>query len=223
MEKDNKEIKIYCYNCSQDTNQDLLFKEGELITPEIIPFDSNGKRNESIFTIEAQIWKITKCKGCGKINLNVYKRINPNENDILIHRFPLKIKRILPEWITYLKIGYVELFSEIYDSINNERIRFAMMGTRTLLDMFIVEKIGDEGSFKSKLEKLVNERYISDNEKKLLEVALEFGNATIHRGFKPEKDEFNTVLDIVENILQKEVLVEKSLIINKKVPKRNKK
>ena len=220
MNKDKENTKVYCYNCNHETNQILLFNIGELITPEIITFDSNGKRNESIFTIEAQFWKITKCIGCEKINLNVYKRINPNEKDILIHRFPLKTNRNIPQWITSLKVGYVELFIEIYDAINNERVRLATMGVRTLLDMFIVEKIGDIGNFKLKLEKLVDEKYISTKEKELLETALEFGNATIHRGLKPEKEELNTVLDIVENILQKEVLAEKSLIIKSKVPKR---
>jgi hypothetical protein len=198
----------------------LLFNKGELISPEIITFDKNGERSESIFTIEARIWEITKCKGCEKINLNVYKRVDPKENDILIHRFPLKIERVIPEWVPYLQIGYVELFIEIYDSINNGRVRLAMMGVRTLLDMFIVEKIGDAGTFNSKLDKLVSEKYISNDDKKLLSVALEFGNATIHRGFKPDKEEFNTVFDIIENLVYKKVLTKKSQIIESRIPKR---
>lgn len=221
MDKIKKEIKVFCYNCNQETNQKILFETGELISPEIIPFGNDGKRKDSIFTIEAQIWKISKCKGCDKINLNVYRRYNPYESDVPIHHFPIKVKRNFPYWTTSLEIGYFELFQEIYHSLNHNNYRLAMMGVRTLLDMFIVEKIGDIGTFKKKLDEMVEQGYISSQAKDLLNIALEFGSATIHRGFKPEGEEFNNVLDIVENIFQSEVLKEKTNSLKSKIPPRS--
>ncbi|MEY3498428.1 MAG: hypothetical protein RL308_97 [Bacteroidota bacterium] len=94
------------------------------------------------------------------------------------------------------------------------------MGARTLLDLFIVEKIGDMGTFKQKLEKLVNEKHISESSKELLEIALEYGHATIHRGYVPTKNDINGVLDIIENILHSEVLTTKSQILKDSAPKR---
>ncbi|WP_272152179.1 DUF4145 domain-containing protein [Tenacibaculum aiptasiae] len=211
--------KIYCYNCDQITKQKTLFKKGELVSPEITSFDNEGKKKESFYSIEAQIWIITECNGCEKLNLNIYRRIDPGREDILSHKYPLKLIRVIPKWITNLELGFIELLIEIYDSLNNNRIRLAMMGIRTLFDMYIVDKIGDIGGFKFKLKKLLAEGFITINEQELLDNSLEFGNATIHRGFKPDMNEVNTVLDILENILHKEVLSMKSSTM--KPPKRN--
>ncbi len=94
------------------------------------------------------------------------------------------------------------------------------MGARTLLDMFICEKIGDTGSFKSKIQKLVDENYISKSSRELLEIALEYGHAAIHRNYQPTKDEINGVLDIIENILHTEALKDKTESLKKSVPKK---
>ena len=216
-----KGSKIYCYQCKNDTKQTVLFEKGEIAEPqEIVFFDENGKRKESVWTIEARIWKFCQCQGCEKTNLNVFMRYSPLEGDVLIHHFPSKAFREFPMWITHLNKDFTELLAEIYVSLNTGNIRLPIMGTRTLLDMFITEKIGDVGTFKNKLQKLVDEKYISNSSKELLEVALEYGHATIHRGYRPNKDEINGVLDILENILHSEVLKDKTKKLKKSIPKR---
>jgi hypothetical protein len=94
------------------------------------------------------------------------------------------------------------------------------MGARTLLDMFIVEKVGDTGTFKDKLQKLVDGNYISSISRDLLEIALEYGNATVHRNYQPDKEEINGVLDIIENLLHTEALKDKTKELKKNAPKR---
>lgn len=221
VQKRRESRRIFCYQCNGETKQEVLFEKSELIPPkELIFFDENGKRQDSGWTIEAQIWKVTECKGCERINLNVYSRTNPAVDDMQIHHFPTKDFRSFPMWSTHLNRNYVELFAEIYHSLNSGSIRLPLMGARTLLDMYIVEKIGDIGTFKQKLEKLVNEKHISESSKELLEIALEFGNATIHRGYVPIKEDLNNVLDIIENILHSEVLSTKSEVFKASAPKR---
>lgn len=216
-----KNSKIFCYQCNGETKQEILFEKGELIPPkELIFYDEDGKRQDSVWTIEAQIWKVTECKGCERINLNVYSRHNPAVDDVQIHHFPTKDFRSFPMWATNLNKSYVELFAEIYLSLNSGSIRLPLMGARTLLDLFIVDKIGDIGTFKQKLEKLVSEKHISESAKELLEVALEYGNATIHRGYAPTKEDINGVLDIIENILHSEVLSGQSQKLKDSAPKR---
>src|SRR5579864_3895820 len=176
--------KIFCYYCKQETKQILLFEKGEITKPkEIIFFDSDGKRKSNAWTIEGQIWKIFQCEGCEQINLNIFIRRSPYEYDELIHHFPTKDFRPFPMWATHLSKDFVELFCEIYLSLNAGNTRLPLMGARTLLDMFIVQKIGDVGTFKHKLQKLVNEKYISKPSKELLEIVLEYGHATVHRGY----------------------------------------
>jgi len=214
-----KNNKIFCHHCKVETKQTVLFEKGEIITPEVVLFDEQGKRKESVWTIEARIWKISECMGCEEINLNVYMRHSPFEDDTLIHHFPTKDFRPFPMWITHLNKDFTELLSEIYFSLNAGNIRLPLMGARTLLDMFIVDKIGDTGTFKNKLQKLVDEKYITNSSRELLDLALEYGNATIHRGYQPTKEEINGVLDIIENILHAEALTDKTKELRKSVPK----
>jgi len=215
-----KNNKFFCHHCKVETKQRVLFEKGEITTPEIVLFDENGKRKDSVWTIEARIWKISECMGCEKINLNVFMRCSPFEDDVLIHHFPTKDFRPFPMWITHLNRDSTELLSEIYLSLNAGNIRLPLMGARTLLDLFIVDKIGDVGSFKNKLQKLVDEKYITNSSRELLELALEYGNATIHRGYKPKKEEINDVLDIIENILHAEALTDKTKELKRSAPKK---
>ena len=221
VEAKRKNNKIFCHQCKNETKQVLLFEKGELTPPkEIISFDQNGKRKNSVWTIEARIWKIFKCQGCENINLNVFSRHSPFEDDVCIHHFPTRELRPFPMWATHLKQDFLDLFCEIYVSLNAGNIRLPLMGARTLLDMFIVEKIGDQGTFKGKLNKLVNEKYISEPSRQLLEVALEYGHAAIHRGYEPNKEEINSVLDIIENILHSEALQDKTENLKRTMPTR---
>lgn len=217
-----KNFKPFCFQCKRETKQVTLFSQGEVITDpkEIISYDKEGNRKQSGWIIEGHIWKITQCQGCEKINLNVFSRTDPTQDDLLIHHFPTKDFRPFPMWATHLNKIYVELICEIYLSLNTGNVRLPLMGARTLLDMFIVDKIGDVGTFKQKIERFFEEKYISKSNKELLEIALEYGHATSHRAYTPSKDEINGVLDIVENILKTEALIDKTKELKKSIPKR---
>ncbi len=94
------------------------------------------------------------------------------------------------------------------------------MGVRIIPDIIIVQKIGDIGTFKQKLERLVQEKYIAESAKELLEIALSFGNATIHRGYLATREELSGVMDIIENVLRAEALTHStSGIKNRNLPK----
>jgi hypothetical protein len=213
--------RFFCYKCKTETRQNILFEKGEIIAPnEIVFFDEKGKRKGNAWTIDGRIWKFSQCQGCERMNLNVYERHSPFEHDVLIHHFPFKDFRPFPIWVTHLSKDFTELFSEIYLSLNMGNIRLPLMGARTVLDMFIIGKVGDIGSFKAKLQKLVDEKYISSSARDLLEVALEYGHATIHRGYVPKKEEINSVLDIIENLLRAETLIDETEELKKSIPKR---
>ncbi len=77
-----------------------------------------------------------------------------------------------------------------------------MMGARTLLDMLMVQQVGDVGSFKQKLKKLEAGGFVSAHHVDILDAALDAGSAAAHRGHAPEAFQVNTVMDIVENLLQ---------------------
>jgi hypothetical protein len=77
-----------------------------------------------------------------------------------------------------------------------------MMGARTLVDMVMVEKVGDVGGFAEKLKQLENAGFVSSRNRQVLEAALDAGSAVAHRGYSAGPREVDIVMDIVENLLQ---------------------
>lgn len=71
------------------------------------------------------------------------------------------------------------------------------MGLKALLDVYMVRKVGDSGTFKSKLEQLVRIRSLSAAQLQQIESALEAGSAAAHRGFDPSSETVTFVLDVV--------------------------
>ena len=88
----------------------------------------------------------------------------------------------------------------------------------------MILKVGDLGTFQSKLDKFLEERYISKSQKNILDHVLEAGHAAIHRFYNPSKRDLKIVVDIVENIIQTVLIHEKAAIqVAKRVPGRTQK
>jgi hypothetical protein len=97
------------------------------------------------------------------------------------------------------------------------------MGARALLDMVIVDSVGDVGRFDQKLDALQKEELVGKRQREILEAALEAGNAASHRGHCPTSQQLNQVMDIVEGILQQiYVLPELANDLRKSTPQRKK-
>jgi hypothetical protein len=90
---------------------------------------------------------------------------------------------------------------EVYRSLDADNSRLPMMGARTLVDMLMVDKVGDIGTFDEKLKKLEGMGVISPDNREVLSAALDVGHAAAHRGHAPNFDDVNAVMDIVENLL----------------------
>ena len=76
------------------------------------------------------------------------------------------------------------------------------MGARTLVDMLMLEEVGDAGTFREKLKALLDRGIISERGTEVMEVALDAGSAAAHRGYNPDAEILSAVMDIVENVLQ---------------------
>jgi hypothetical protein len=94
------------------------------------------------------------------------------------------------------------LLREVYRSLDADNRSLPMMGARALLDILIVEKVGDVGTFKQKLDKLAAGGFIGTAQVEILDAALDAGSAAAHRGHTPSFAEVNAVMDIVENLLK---------------------
>jgi hypothetical protein len=96
------------------------------------------------------------------------------------------------------------------------------MGARTVIDMFVLDKIGDVGTFKQKLQALVDGGYLGSQQQDILNVALEAGNAAVHRGYKPSVEVLTHVIDVVENLLYLYALTGASNSVKSRIPSRTK-
>jgi hypothetical protein len=184
-----------------------------------------------MWVVEAIIWHLTKCLGCEKINLKISVKHLGNEDpleqlkkntSVSEFYFPKKYIRKPPDWIARLPIKYVELFGETYSAINNNLFRLSLMGSRTIIETFILDKIGDIGTFKQKLDKLEADGFIAKNNKEILYAALDAGNAAAHRGFKPDDELLNHVMDIIENLVQTIILNRTIDKLKSSIPQRTK-
>jgi uncharacterized protein YutE (UPF0331/DUF86 family) len=213
-------IKTHCFNCDRETNQDSLFNDSEIGPQEIIWRNEKGDDSQSAWAIVANIWNLSKCRGCEKINFKHIVRSSPDRNSDQVFNFPRKPIRQIPNWVIKLPIKYVGILQEVYVSINEQLFTLSLTGIRTLLDIYIVDKIGDAGNFKDKLKKLVSNGIITQSKASVLEVAIDAGNASAHRGYRPDKETLFQVLDIIENLLQSEIVDRPVEKIKQNTPKR---
>ena len=119
-----------------------------------------------------------------------------------VRRFPPAIVRHPPKWRSNLPRDSGILLEEIYRSLDSESRLLPVLGARTLVDMMILEKVGDVGTFEQKLKALESGGFISSDNRAILCVVLEKCSATAHRGHVPSPSEVQAVMDIVENMLQ---------------------
>ncbi|WP_299568446.1 DUF4145 domain-containing protein [uncultured Pedobacter sp.] len=215
-------IKTHCFNCSKETNQDILFKDHELEPTEVVWRNEEGDKAQSAWTIVANMWLLSKCRGCEKINFKHILRRSPDEKTDQVFYFPRKPVRKVPDWIIKLPMQYVEVLQEVYLSVNEGLSILSLTGIRTVLDIYIMKKIGDAGTFKQKLSRLVNEGFITNSKAEVVSAAIEAGSASAHRGYKPDTNTLFKVLDIVENLLQSEIVDRDVEHIKKTIPTRRK-
>jgi hypothetical protein len=135
--------------------------------------------------------------------------------------YPPRVSRKSPHWFEKLPSEYTPLLNEVYSSLQAGNRILAMVGARTLLDIFITRKVGDKGNFRAGLDALVSEKYLAPINRPVIEAAIEAGNAAAHRAYQPPPDMLNAVIDIVENLIQHDVLESSAAALRTQVPPRS--
>ena len=129
--------------------------------------------------------------------------------------FPPHDVRTAPSWIGKLPSHMAGLLQETLRALAEGHLWLVAMGSRTLIDMFALEKIGDTGGFSAKLTKLQAEGYLSARDVQSLRAAVEVGHEATHRNLRPTEQDCHTVLDIVEHLLQRIVLDTRAIDLSK--------
>jgi hypothetical protein len=111
----------------------------------------------------------------------------------------------VPEWIVKLEsidAGLHDLLVEVYSAANDTQTRLFSMGLRAALDHTMTRIVGDVGGFEQKLDKMVEQRHLSEKQRETLATVIDAGSATAHRGFKPSQDLLEQMLAVMEGIVR---------------------
>lgn len=184
--------RCHCNNCGRSTDHLLLQKRV------VEDYDEpSGDDPPFWWTVT---YEMLQCRGCGAVCLRHFTKDAAGAETTAY--YPPPVSRRAPLWRWHLPGDMKEFLSEIYVALHSDSRRLALMGARTLVDMLMLEEVGDVGTFDAKLKALRDKGVISERNREVLSAALDAGSAAAHRGYKPDREELEAVLDIVENVLQ---------------------
>ncbi|MBB5273920.1 DUF4145 domain-containing protein [Quisquiliibacterium transsilvanicum] len=198
-------IPLHCERCKKSTEHAVLYIDQRDETQS----DESGQ-----WLLEHTLTRgFTECVVCSwpKVRIHVFTLPTEQESYRSIPREP---ERPVPAWAKRLPTDVQQLLLEVYGAFTDKRYWLVVMGCRTLVDMFALERIGDVGGFAQKLEKLQNEGYLSSHDKLLIKQAVEVGHGATHRREAPSERECLAVLEITEHLIHKLALASHAETLN---------
>jgi hypothetical protein len=146
-------------------------------------------------------YEMLECCGCEVVCLR-HTHVWSEDPEPDVTYYPPPVSRAMPQWRYKLPAKLRSLVDEIYTALHADSRRLALMGARTAVDIVLLEKVGDKGSFAQKLAALEKQGFVGQRSRETLAAALDAGSAAAHRGYLPKKEDLASVMDIVENVLQ---------------------
>lgn len=193
-----KSVRIHCNSCSRETNHAVLATNtafGEDTDHEHGPFE------------EKDTLEILQCLGCEE---RTVRRSFEHEvyGEGTSEFYPPRISRRTPLWKDKFPKQILAVVEEVYRALQSNSPRLAMIGARTIIDLVILDKVGDVGTFAEKLAALERQGYVGRKNREFVEAAIEAGSAAAHRGIASEIGDLNRVMDIVESLLESVYVLE---------------
>lgn len=199
-------VKEHCNSCLGWKNHDVVHEERSDWTEEVD--DQPG-----ISISGGHIWTLHRCRGCDDVRMkhahwfSEDMDVDGNPN-VAEEWFPPSITRQKPKWLRSFfpfnaKLGDLSgLTLEIYGALAIGAHRVAAMGIRALVERLMTDVVGDRGNFKATVRAFFDAGYVAPFQQAMFENTLiEAGHAAMHRDFAPSAEDVNTLLDIVEGVL----------------------
>jgi hypothetical protein len=186
-------IRAHCNDCGQQTRHGVRATYAACLEDYV---EEIGTEAEERRTLE-----IIQCLGCEQLSIRalaeheIYGTATPQF-------YPPRISRRSPRWRDQLPNSIQAMVSEVYKALQSGSPRLATIGARTLIDLVILDKIGDAGTFRDKLLKLEEAGYVGKKSAEFIATALDAGSAAAHRGVAPDALNLSRIMDIVESLLE---------------------
>lgn len=133
-----------------------------------------------------------------------------------VNTWPARSKREVPEWFKHGTIdtdlpdtGPLDAsLKELYGALNNELRVLASIGIRTSFDITAgLLGIDPEKRFHQKLDDLVAQGHITAADKEHVEVLVDAGSASAHRGWRPKLDDLGVLMKALENFIYSSIVL----------------
>lgn len=205
----------HCNECGRETRHDVVHRA-----------DRHRTYDVDRYSVEvSSVWDVLQCRGCEEVTL---RRVDwcseddPGSDPSPATYFPPRVSRRKPAWASHydLPAEYPGLLEEVYTALHADSRRLAMMGARSLIDAVIRRNAGDQENFKKGLDALAEKYLISEQDRGIIEAAIEAGHASAHRGHKPTPKDVNVVIDIVERLIHTEILARQAQDLKISTPPR---
>jgi hypothetical protein len=201
--------RAHCRKCGHPTNQTAS-----------APFESLGTVNDDGSGYEihfAETSVMLQCQVCKTTQLRVHSW-NSENGDCGEVYYPPHPVHAAPKWIDDLPGDYRELVRQIYPALDAGSLGVAMMGTRAVLDVFITNQSTETHDFGRKLTDLASRGLIMHQEVPVLRTVFEAGSGASHRGFLPWQAEVLTVLQIIEDLVHRDLLRAQAIALKARIP-----
>lgn len=212
MSDASKITRVHCNRCGHETKHEIVMERRTEGSEIIDPY-------QGIDISWSTTFLMLECCGCEEVMLKRSFWFS-EADEVETEYYPPRVSRRRPSWVDTLPTDYTSLLDEIYSALHADSRSLAMMGLRTLIDLFISRKLGDSPRFEEGLKELVRQNYVTQASSRIIEAAVEAGHAAAHRAHKPTAEQLNAVIDIVENLIQHDLLTESAEVLRKTIPGR---
>lgn len=201
-------LKAYCSNCGGQRNCEIKGHHAE-----------RGEDAGGAYEWHTD-WYLLVCCGCEHVfaqsvstNSEEYFQDYDHNGDVFtvheetIKSWPARAKRPRPEWFQH---GSVETnlkntlaldasLSELYGALDHDLNVLAAIGVRTSFDIAAeILGVDPDKIFRNKLDEMVEKNLIKDSEREHLDILVDAGSASAHRGWKPSLGDLNTLMETLE-------------------------
>lgn len=167
-------------------------------------------------------WFILECRGCDHVFAHTVATNSGNHGSVVTpggtHEFqfsemlsywPAVSKRRGPTWILEAGIAADKSGSlqaallEVYGALDNDLHMLAAIGIRTVWD-HATELLGIDPrlTFENKLTELVTRKLIGSLDRDRMQIVVDAGSASAHRGWRPTPTDIKTMMDVLEHFIQ---------------------
>ena len=219
------EIWRKCWNCGEERPHSVRASDFFPRVIEMFKKSSDGKVESRVWAVFFGAYQFGKCNKCLAPSLFVDEYWPTTESPEEANRIKSEVlaagecrdaikagslvypgfnEEPFPKWTQDLEETQMLLFWEVYSAISLGLRSLAMMGFRAIIDTYATRQIGDVGGFKKKLDTLLSQQFINKTQHEHLDAVIEAGNASGHRGHRPEINDLKASLRVVEELLAKE-------------------